>query len=357
MEKLKRPWLTCIRCMSDGSKKPQNVKTVFKRQNGMRPLNKDMSAGHLESTVPVISFNSLKQKVYRELVGEKELQGTGWKRFAGLNRILKGHRRGELTVMTGGTGSGKTTFLSEYSLDLCSQGVKTLWGSFEMKNVRMCKLMLNQLARIRLEENIELFEPVADAFATLPMHFMDFHGEQSLKTVMETMEDAVANYDVHHILIDNIQFMLGSQYLQTSGSRYMNRFEYQDLIIGTFRRFATDNDCHVTVVIHPRKEPSTQTELTNNSIFGGAKAIQEADNIFILQMKYADGNSPSGNFTFKKYLQITKNRFDGDLGIIPLLFDKDSQCFSSNMLQTPSEKRNVTSVTPPFLHPFDFYPK
>ena len=40
-----------------------------------------------------------------------------------MNELLKGHRRGELTVFTGRTGSGKTTFISDYSLDLCMQGV------------------------------------------------------------------------------------------------------------------------------------------------------------------------------------------------------------------------------------------
>lgn len=46
-----------------------------------------------------------------------------WSRYSKLNQIFKGHRRGELTVLTGPTGSGKTTFLSDYSLDLCMQGV------------------------------------------------------------------------------------------------------------------------------------------------------------------------------------------------------------------------------------------
>ena len=46
-----------------------------------------------------------------------------WKRYPELNRLLKGHRRGELTILTGPTGSGKTTFVSDYSLDLCMQGV------------------------------------------------------------------------------------------------------------------------------------------------------------------------------------------------------------------------------------------
>ena len=51
------------------------------------------------------------------------MAGVQWKRFPALNRLLRGHRRGELTVLSGPTGAGKTTFISEYSLDLCMQGV------------------------------------------------------------------------------------------------------------------------------------------------------------------------------------------------------------------------------------------
>lgn len=40
-----------------------------------------------------------------------------------LNQILKGFRLNELTIFSGQTGCGKTTFLSEYSLDLCEQNV------------------------------------------------------------------------------------------------------------------------------------------------------------------------------------------------------------------------------------------
>ena len=49
-----------------------------------------------------------------------------WSRFPKLSEILKGHRRGELTVFTGPTGAGKTTLLSELSVDLCVQGVRSI---------------------------------------------------------------------------------------------------------------------------------------------------------------------------------------------------------------------------------------
>lgn len=48
------------------------------------------------------------------------------------------------------------------------------------------------------------------------------------------------------------------------------RIAAQDYIVGAFRKFATDNSCHVTLVIHPRKEDDDK-ELQTASIFGSAK--------------------------------------------------------------------------------------
>ena len=42
------------------------------------------------------------------------------------------------------TGSGKTTLLSQISLDFAMMGIPTLWGSFEIKNVRLLQKMLGQ---------------------------------------------------------------------------------------------------------------------------------------------------------------------------------------------------------------------
>ncbi|KAE9411730.1 hypothetical protein Angca_005507, partial [Angiostrongylus cantonensis] len=59
---------------------------------------------------------------------------------------MLGLRPGELTVLTGGTGFGKTTFLCEYALDLFTQGVRTLFCSFEMPEEKILKWMLVQYA-------------------------------------------------------------------------------------------------------------------------------------------------------------------------------------------------------------------
>ncbi|CAG9862156.1 unnamed protein product [Phyllotreta striolata] len=273
----------------------------------------------------VTTFSALRADVLSDLRNIDKVQGVKWKRYPTLNKILKGHRNGELTVFTGPTGCGKTTFISDYSLDLSMQGVNTLWGSFEIRNARLAKTMLQQLSGIPLDENLDLFDHWADEFEKLPIYFMTFHGQQSIKVVMEAIEHATYVYDISHVIIDNLQFMMGT----SEDQRHMDRFWKQDVIISSFREFATRRNCHVTLVIHPRKERDDD-ELTTSSIFGGAKASQEADNILIIQDKRLS------SIRGKKYLQVVKNRYSGDLGIIPLNFDKSSLSFQQKKIKEKS---------------------
>lgn len=273
----------------------------------------------------ITTFHSLRAGVADMLHNVEASAGVRWSRFPSLGRLLKGFRRGELTVFTGPTGSGKTTFMCEYSLDLCVQGVNTLWGSFEIQNERLAKIMLTQFSLISLEKHIDEFDFWADKFELLPLYFMTFHGEQSMRNVLDAMSHAVYVHDIQHVVVDNVQFMMG---VGEDSSR-VDRFWKQDLLVGAFRRFATQHNCHVTLVMHPRKERDSE-ELSNHSIFGGAKASQEADNVLILQ----DGRLSSSRG--RKHLQVTKNRFDGDIGVMPLEFNKENLTFSGK--RQPSKK-------------------
>ncbi|KAM4715079.1 twinkle mtDNA helicase [Anableps anableps] len=295
-----------------GEFQPCPLEALSQGKNLSRIVKASIPAAHKS----IVSFKQLREDVFGELMNTDQVAGVKWTRFPELNRILKGHRKGELTVFTGPTGSGKTTFISELALDLCMQGVNTLWGSFEINNVRLAKIMLTQFAMQRLEENLEQYDFWADKFEELPLYFMTFHGQQNIKTVLDTMQHAVYLYDINHVIIDNLQFMMGQENLS------VDKFAVQDHIIGVFRKFATNSSCHVTLIIHPRKEEDDR-ELQTASIFGSAKASQEADNVLILQEKKLV-TCPG-----RRSLQVTKNRFDGDVGIFPLDFIKSSLTFST----------------------------
>jgi len=263
----------------------------------------------------ITTFENLRESVFLEFLQAEEMMGVKWSRFDGLNTILGGFRRGEMTIFTGRTGSGKTTFLSEYSADLCAQGVNTLWCSFEVKNTRLLRTMLKQYSCVNIDQNIDVFNKIADKFSQLPLYLTDFHGSQVLTKVVDAMSHAVYVHDINHVILDNMQFMLGTQ------GRSFDRFAVQDEAIETFRKFATSHNCHVTLVIHPRKED--EELLTANSIFGGAKATQEADNVLLLQEEKS-----SDSFFKKKYIEVAKNRYAGNIGKERLRFCKAFNTFS-----------------------------
>lgn len=178
--------------------------------------------------------------------------------------------------------------------------------------------MVKQFARIKFEEQLDKFEEAADRFQMIPLHFMTYNGPQSIKDVIHTMRQAAYVHDIQHIVIDNLQFMMGAM------NQSNDRFMVQDLLISEFRRFASAENVHVTVVIHPRKEdPGLPLQIS--SIFGTAKATQEADNVLILQhvSSIQDGITRKRN-----YVEIVKNRYDGDLGKIPIRFDRNTLCMS-----------------------------
>ncbi len=305
----KRCYIVCSNDRLSQHKTPLNA-----LQNKIK-LSKYLESAQEISHQSITTFRALRHAILCE-IKDPHCSGVTWNRFPELNQHLKGHRSGELTVFTGPTGCGKTTFMSEYSLDLCMQGVRTLWGSFEVKNVRLAKMMLTQFAEKSITKHLDEFDLWADKFEELPLYFMTFHGQESIKNVLSAMSHAVYVHDIKHVIVDNIQFMLGCD-----SNHKFDRFWQQDLVLNSFRKFATHEDCHVTLVIHPRKEEDMD-ELNNNSIFGGAKASQEADNILILQNKWLSV------FKCSKYIQITKNRWDGDLGKVPLWFDKESLSYS-----------------------------
>ncbi|KAF4134621.1 AAA domain [Phytophthora infestans] len=265
-----------------------------------------VNAAEIMPHTQITTFEELRRDVYEEIVNPLKACGVQSRAFPSLNRLMKGHRMGEVTVLTGPTGCGKTTFLSQLSLDLCGQGVSTLWGSFEIKNTRLMHKMLTQLAQRNLSGDVKAFEAAADRFEALPMHFLRFFGSTNVDEVLDAMEYAVYAYDVQHILLDNVQFMMAGQ------GRGYDKFERQDAALDKFRKFASAKNVHLTLVIHPRKEQEDQ-DLTLSSVFGTAKATQEADNVLILQRTRGESK-----------LDIRKNRFDGTLGSIPLRFELDS---------------------------------
>ncbi len=170
--------------------------------------------------------------------------------------------------------------------------------------------MLQQFSRKKLVDNKEeRLDLLVDQFEQNPLYFMNFYGSTPIELMFETLDYAIYAYDIQMICIDNMQFMLSQQGTGTQ------KFELQDQVASRLRQLATERNVHICVIIHPKKVED-DNNLTVGSIFGTAKISQEADSIMILQ------KTSLPNY---RVLQVKKNRFDGEVGEVSLLFNPDNK--------------------------------
>lgn len=166
--------------------------------------------------------------------------------------------------------------------------------------------MLCQLAGKDMTQHRNEFEHYSDKFQQLPLYFLNFYGSTNVDQVLDAVDYASYVHDVQHVVLDNLQFMMSGQALG------YEKFDLQDRIMEKFRNAATRKNIHISLVIHPRKVDDEQ-QLGLSSVFGTAKATQEADNVLIVQR--------GANYRF---LSVKKNRFSGDLGDVPYKYEKGS---------------------------------
>jgi len=109
------------------------------------------------------------------------------------------------------------------------------------------------------------------------------------------------------VILDTLQFILSEQ------AEGFKKFELQDSLMARLREISIKFNVHIAIVIHPRKTEDGE-DIGIHSIYGTSKATQEADNIWLIQ-----------NREGYKLLDIKKNRYDGELGRIPLGFNRETK--------------------------------
>ncbi|CEF62175.1 Twinkle protein, mitochondrial [Strongyloides ratti] len=260
------------------------------------------------------SLKELRNDVKMELVDNSEkIKGfSNWIRFDILNDYLGGLRPSELTVVTGGSGYGKTTFICEYAIDLFTQGVRTLICSFEMNEEKIMKWMVVQYASVPLYRKeyhskidiwLDRFEKGQPSLMFLKTNTLR---NKNITDIFNILKENIIQCGIQHIVIDNLQFLIGLSTLNNHKATSIDKFNLQDQFIGLLRNLATDCGVHVTLVVHPRKM-SGDANVELQDVGGSGKVTQEADNVLAIIRK----EHPTDPKIVKKFLVILKNRYGG----------------------------------------------
>lgn len=128
---------------------------------------------------------------------------------------------------------------------------------------------------------------------------------------MQAIKNQVVNNGVQHVVIDNLQFLVGLATLHNDKASAIERYNQQDRFVGLMRSMATDYGPHVTMVVHPRKTEvgafhwrrclqSSETELDIQHFGGSARVTQEADTVMAIQRK----RSETERHKYRKFLHV-----------------------------------------------------
>jgi twinkle protein len=231
--------------------------------------------------------------------------------FAGLDAIIKGWRPQEVTLITGVTGSGKTTWIQMTVLHQIFAGHLVCIASLEVRAKNMLREMAGQWSgtgsiansREKLTTPAIVTNSINDFSERLWM--VDHVDEMELDFLIEIWTYAARRYGVKYFVLDSLML------IEVRG----DDFDGQKKIVRTLCNFAAEFDAHVWFVVHPRKTDSNVARLDE---VGGAMALTgRVNNVLALGRSTTVPNQCT--------LAVHKNRSIGPKGEIPINVDIETK--------------------------------
>jgi len=237
---------------------------------------------------------------------------TGWTEF---DKTLNGFRQSELTILTGETGSGKSTHATNLGYRLARDRHPVLIASFEQKPATLIGKMIQMKTGKPLAElSSKELEKALAHMNSLPIHFVDVYGEIGLDQLKDAIFYARRRFGVELVVIDHLHF-----FLKFSGDHERQAI---DVALRDIKSWAMELGTHTVLVVHPTKLQDDNQVVRLNDLKGSSGLKQIPDNVLSLWR-------PRGhNASNEVLLYVLKCRDDsGDEGKVILTFDKRSQSY------------------------------
>jgi len=194
-----------------------------------------------------------------------------------LNDLIGGFERGELTVVSGTTGNGKTLLCKTFTANFASNGDNSLWFTYEVPMLQFLR---------------DFGEPIPHFY--MPKMLKD----KSLDWIYNRILEAKLKYNVGAVFIDHLHFLAD---LMTSRNPSLEI----GAVMRTLKRWALELEMAFFIICH-NKKVAQDTELSAGDTRDSSFIEQEADNVFFVWRLL--------NTDCEAVLKITKNRSRGIMG-------------------------------------------
>lgn len=237
--------------------------------------------------------------------------------FDGLNKTLRGLRKGELVTFTAGSGMGKTTLVREVAYDLAvKQDMKIGWVALEENTQRSALgfMGIHIDTPIHLAEEREkvadevLHKAFDEVIDTDNIYFYDHWGSLDSDNLVSKLRFLAVGADVDFIFLDHISIVV-------SGNDTGNERIAIDNLMTALRSLAEETQVGICIISHLRRPSGDKgfengTEVTLSHLRGSGGIAQLSDAVVAMERdQQAAVESSVGN------IRILKNRYTGETGL------------------------------------------
>jgi twinkle protein len=243
---------------------------------------------------------------------------TGWKTF---DDLLKGFRPGELTVLTGETASGKTTWSINLAYKFANENHPVFIASFEMKPPTIIKKMISmESGQPAYRLTLNSLTPYFTNISSMPIYFCNQYGEMGIPELRDAVYYAHRRYGVKLVVLDHLHFFL----------KYSAEHERQaiDQALRDIKLWALELGIHIVLIVHPTKLTYDNKVVHLNDLKGSSGLKQIPDNVLSIWRK-RDGKDLNTDHN-EIVLYILKVRDDeAREGEMILNFSRNSQSYKA----------------------------
>ena len=177
-------------------------------------------------------------------------------------------RPSELSVWTGINGHGKTQFIGHLMLGLMKQGARVCIASFELKPVVLLTRLTLQATGMK-EPSEEYIDCISEWFND-KLWVIDLTGTANSERLIEVFTYARQRYGIDTFVIDSFAKL----------DMANDDFKGQKILMNKLCDFKNNYDCHVHLVVHPRKGIDESRPPGKIDVKGSGDITDLADNTF-----------------------------------------------------------------------------
>lgn len=263
-----------------------------------------------------------------------------------LDKAIRGLILGEVTILSGLNGSGKSSWLNSVMLNVIQRGFKVACFSGELTDFNVMKWLSQSAAGKHYVKKVTgcdfayevddmVYDKICDWLYDKFYLFNNNYGNK-FEQILSDLEEVVEK-GAKFIVLDNLMA------LQISGLSG-DKNEKQKQFILDIVEFAKRKQVHIAVVCHPRKESGAQTFLRKESIAGSGDLSNAVQNVMIVHRCGEDFCKRASEFFGKekveKYMEysnvveVCKNRSYGIVDyLVGMYYEVETKRFKNSVAE------------------------